>query len=409
MKVREEFPADAPVDVPALVAALVTEPPGGPLTVGDERVSEFLTAFGRRLLAPGTVRRHPELGSLAFFLRRGGLARSLADLSTPSGALRFPRGLVFHLPPANVDTVFVYAWALAALAGNHNVVRISPRSGGVAAAVLDALRETLADGHPAVAHSQRMVTYDRDDAVTAVLSAACDLRVIWGGDESVRRLRAIALPPGARDLVFPDRSSFCVLSAAGWLAAPATERRSLAERLCTDVYWFDQAACSSPRTLFWVGTPEVARRAGAELSAELLAVVGARAPQVPTSMVLHKYVTAFGLAAEGVADRIRFAGNAVTHLDLSAADGPLRDWLGAGTFAWARLDRLADLAGMVRRRDQTVTHFGFGAAELTELARACGGRGVDRIVPVGRALDFAPVWDGYELLREFTRLTTVTT
>ena len=31
-------------------------------------------------------------------------------------------------------------------------------------------------------------------------------------------------------------------------------------------------------------------------------------------------------------------------------------------------------------------------------------RGVDRIVPVGRTLDFALVWDGHDLIRELSRV-----
>ena len=102
-------------------------------------------------------------------------------------ALIFPRGNVFHVPPANVDTIFVYSWALSALAGNHNVVRISERSAAAADTILQALNDTLADADPVIGRTQRMITYGRDDAVTAALSQWCDLRVIWGGDAAVER------------------------------------------------------------------------------------------------------------------------------------------------------------------------------------------------------------------------------
>ena len=35
------------------------------------------------------------------------------------------------------------------------------------------------------------------------------------------------------------------------------------------------------------------------------------------------------------------------------------------------------------------------------------GSGIDRIVPIGHALDFAAVWDGKDLVTELLRLTTV--
>jgi hypothetical protein len=62
---------------------------------------------------------------------------------------------------------------------------------------------------------------------------------------------------------------------------------------------------------------------------------------------------------------------------------------------------------MLRRQDQTLTYFGFTADEMVSFAQRAGGRGIDRIVPMWRALEFSTVWDGYDLLREFTRLVTV--
>src|SRR5229473_1854189 len=99
---QQRFPAGPDVEASVLLDELAAEPEGGPLAVGDPRVADFLAGLARRLLTPGGVR-------------------------------RFPRGLVFHVPPANVDTIFVYSWALSALAGNRNVVRISPRAAGAAA------------------------------------------------------------------------------------------------------------------------------------------------------------------------------------------------------------------------------------------------------------------------------------
>ncbi|KXK61017.1 gamma-glutamyl phosphate reductase [Micromonospora rosaria] len=405
--VVERFPAGGPVTVEDLLAALRSAPTDGPLTVGDERVVEFLVAFARRLLRPAVARRHPELASLGFFLRRGELARVRDRVAETPGELRFPRGLVFHVPPANVDTIFVYSWALAALAGNSNVVRISSRSAGAADAVLDALNETLADAHPALRETQRMVTYGRDDAVTAALSVAADLRVIWGGDGSVTDLRRHPLAPHARDVTFPDRSSFTVIGVAGWLAASEAERDAAALGLYNDAYWFDQAACSSPRAVYWIGPAADAATAQADLRARLRAVLDGKRPEVDAAMAVQKRVATYGLAVEGTATGIRFDGNDLATVELTGPGDIPRRWLGVGTFPQARVDALADLAPVVVRRDQTVTHFGLDAAELTAFARTVAGRGIDRLVPIGTALDFAATWDGYDLMREFTRITTV--
>jgi len=287
-------------------------------------------------------------------------------------------------------------------------VRISARSADAADAVLDSLNASLADADPVVARTQRMVTYGRDDDVTAALSAWCDLRVIWGGDRAVGDLRRHPLRPSARDLTFPDRTSYAAVSVPGWRAADPTTRRAAVTGLANDVYWFDQAACASPRTVFLVGDPGPAATVREELLAELERVVEARGWQVDAAMAVQKRVAAYGLAATGAADALDFAGNAVTGITLTGADRLPRHWLGAGAFPFATVAALTDLVPLIQRRDQTFSQFGFTRDELASFAAALGGRGIDRIVPFGSALTFSAVWDGYDLPREFTRLTVLT-
>jgi hypothetical protein len=398
---RSRFPTGGDID-----AAGLTAPSDDRLAVGDPRVTDFLARFARRLLAPAVARRHPELGSLGFFLRPAELHRAVEHMSQP-GAYVFPRGNVFHVPPANVDTIFVYSWALSALAGNHNVVRISERSAAAADTVLAALNDTLADADPVIARTQRMVTYGRDDKVTAALSAWCDLRVIWGGDAAVANIRRHPLRPSGRDITFPDRTSWAALSVPGWRAADPAARRAATTGFANDAYWFDQAACSSPRTVFLVGDPDHADEVRDELIALLSEVVAGRGWEIDAAMAVEKRVNAYGLAATGAARSLRYAGNAVTAMSLTGTDVLPRRWLGAGAFPFVTAGSLAELVPVMNRQDQTFSHFGFAADELREFAAALGGRGVDRIVPFGSALTFSSIWDGYDLPREFTRLTTL--
>ena len=40
---------------------------------------------------------------------------------------------------------------------------------------------------------------------------------------------------------------------------------------------------------------------------------------------------------------------------------------------------------------------------MRRLARSINGRGIDRFVPIGQALAFGSVWDGLDLLHEFSK------
>ncbi|MFI5935057.1 acyl-CoA reductase [Actinoplanes sp. NPDC051494] len=388
----------------------LTAPSADRLTVGDPRVVDFLARFARKLLAPAIARRHPELGSLGYFLRPAELNRAAARMRRDDNTYVFPRGNVFHVPPANVDTIFVYSWALSALAGNHNVVRISSRSAGAAETVLETLNATLDGADPVIGRTQRMVTYGRDDTLTAALSAWSDLRVIWGGDSAVEAIRKHPLRPSARDLTFPDRTSWAALSVPGWQGADPAARRAAVLGFSNDAYWFDQAACSSPRTVFLVGgTPDDAAGAKEEFLVLLAEIVEQRGWVIDAAMAVEKRVNAYELAATGAVSAMAFPDNSITSLTLTGPGTAPRRWIGAGAFPFAHVATLTELVPAMNRQDQTFSHFGFAPADLRVFADELGGRGVDRIVPFGSALTFSAIWDGYDLPREFTRLTTLET
>jgi hypothetical protein len=404
--VVQYFPAGPETGVDEFLAGLARPPTVG-LAVGDARIRAFLESLGRRLLSPPVARRHPELAPLGFFLRPAALDSALQGADSHAGHYRSPRGIVLHIPPSNVDTIFGYSWTLSALAGNTNVVRVSSRAGQAAWTLIKLIGEVAGHADPVVARTQRLIGYARDDTVTARLSESCDLRVIWGGDEAIRHVRTIALPVAGRDLTFPDRSSFTAISADGWLNADSSVRDRVVRGFYNDIYWFDQAACSSPRAVFWIGGDDACQAARHDFYALLRRVVDKRGPSVDTSMAVEKRVATYGLAADGTVNTIRFAGNALSTATLVAPELMPRRWLGIGTLLDGRADRLSDLVPMVCRRDQTLTHFGFDRETLIVFAQALGGRGVDRIVPIGSALEFTSTWDGYDLMREFTRLTTI--
>ena len=47
----------------------------------------------------------------------------------PAFPPRLGRGLLFHVAPSNVPTMFVYTYVIAILAGNANIIRLSTRRG----------------------------------------------------------------------------------------------------------------------------------------------------------------------------------------------------------------------------------------------------------------------------------------
>lgn len=387
------------------VVSILTAPEEPDLPFSD-RILDFCARFSQAIFKDREASRYPELAALGFWMRKAELVRLRAEFEKTGrpDTVAVPRGLVFHVPPANVDTIFVYSWLLAALAGNRNVIRMSSRRAPQSEILLRLWRELVEQAAPEMERNTVVVSYGHEEDATRALSLACDVRVIWGGDHTVTEIRKFPLRPHARELTFPDRSSLAVIQADRYAELGEPERAKLAERFFNDAYWFDQMACSSPRLVVWCGGPDVVRRASQEFWTALAECVERKGYASAAAIHMRKLV----FACEAIIDqpvREYRRDREATVLELETLAGPPREACGGGLFFSARVSNLMELAPVLGRRDQTMTHFGFQGRELRDFARRLAGRAIDRMVPVGQALAFHRFWDGYDLLHEFCRLT----
>lgn len=370
----------------------------------DPVVMEFCAAFAQRLSR--RARGFPELQALAFWMRRAELARLKADFEALANdrTVLMPRGLVFHVPPANVDTIFIYSWLMSVLAGNRNVIRLSSRETEQMDLILDVLNETLAEDAFAPMQSNTvMLSYGHDQAITTALSLAADVRVIWGGDRTVTTIRQSPLAPHATELTFPDRFSLAAVHAQRYLQETQEQHRTLAERFFNDAFWFDQMGCSSPRLLVWVGDDAAVKAASQTFFRHLQAVTTAKGYQVDTATAISKLTFGLQAALNHPVERFERLSNEVAVLPLAHFAEVRGEFCGAGLFYQLAANDLTDLVPHIERRDQTLSHHGFEPGELRQLVTQLNGRGLDRLVPFGEALNFNRYWDGYDLLQAFTR------
>jgi hypothetical protein len=367
-------------------------------------VVQLCARFSRAILTDPEALRYPELVALGYWMREAELVRlrrQFEELGSDDTVL-VPRGLIFHIPPANVDTMFVYSWLLAALTGNRNVIRISRQRAAPVDILLRLWRATLAGASDAARASTVIVSYGHEPEPTALCSAACDVRVIWGGDRTVATIRETPLPPHAKELAFSDRFSLSAIKVDAYLAASPEERNKLAASFFNDAFWFDQMGCSSPRLLVWCGSAEAAAGASRSFFRDLAAQVRAKKYLLPPAVRIQKLVFSCEAVLDLPVSDYRAESDVVV-LRLDSLEGFRREHCGGGLFYEVTVDSLARIAPHLERRDQTLACYGFSKDELGALVRELGGRAIDRIVPIGQALQFHRYWDGYDLLQEFCR------
>lgn len=359
-----------------------------------------------RHLRKGRLSEEPAVAALSYWIRPASirqLAEKWREENRVLDLVRVPRGVVFHLPPTNVDTLFVYSWILSAAVGNANVIRISPRALEATRPLLAVVSQLLLE-HRQIGSTTAFVSYGHDARFTEELSSA-DIRVIWGGDESVRAIRTVPLPPNSSEVAFADRFSLAALDADAVERLGPPELLDLARKFFNDVFWFDQLGCASPRAIVWCGETPVIDRAADRFWNAVQEEVERRGTEIPASTAVAKLVYSAELSIDGVASEVEWRDSRLTRARSAGGMDFQRESPGGGMFIEHRVPSLPAISPMLVRKDQTLTYFGIPESDLLEVA--CSAAGIDRCVPVGTALEFGRFWDGLDLLATFSRIVDV--
>jgi hypothetical protein len=299
-----------------------------------------------------------------------------------------------------VETVFLYSWALSYLAGNANIVRlpqaISPRM----RAIVDLFLERLEAQRD---ESQLFVHYPSQGDLGAKISARSDARVVWGGDVKVALFALLPLRNGGKSIWFGDRFSFSTINGAALDKLDEPTLRALAKKLHNDVFVFDQMACSSPHALYVVGDAAT-HHAGVRRLLDASALEWKMDdPKAHVGHAIGKMTAAFYAAGTGRASSVNWQN---TNLTSVVASAPERQDIrvGGGFLSVVFVRSLDEIPSFIRESDQTITYFGWERSEVETVAASRIGPGVSRWAPIGTALDFDFIWDGYDIPFELTRL-----
>lgn len=364
----------------------------------DHAVS-VLNALSRKFMVAPEAKAAPQILAFGFWLRKSAIKeveRQLHPVSDTRYAV--PRGLAFHLPPSNVDTLFAYSWALSFLVGNTNVVRLPSEINPITAFLTRTIIETLAEF--GLDTSQYFCSFSKDNDLVRDISALSDLRVIWGGDEKVLAVSRFPVRPDGLSIGFPDRKSISIISTLGFAALNDVQQLDLARKLYNDIYWFDQLGCGSPRALIWLGDGPDLRL---EFYKALQEVIDDKKLQTETDVAISKFVFANEMIGTKLSSSAKRYSNELSVLQADIQHGLLENTHGGGILFDCRCETVSEIVPLVQRNLQTITHFGFSKDEMEELKSIINGQGGFRIVYLGEALSFAPLWDGLDLITMFTR------
>lgn len=364
----------------------------------DNRVIDFLGDLSKQILKDPRVKSYPDVVTYAFWIRKNALLKMKERYA--SEFLRVGRGMAFHIAPSNVAVSFALSFTSALLAGNASVVRVSNKAFVQVEIIADAISALYDTEYSDMKPYLTLVRYEHDEEITQALSDICDIRIIWGGNQTIEIIRKASLKPRAVELTFADRHSIALIDADVYLSGNS---EAITKDFYLDSYYSDQNACSAPRIVVWIGTQKDKAK---QMFWSCLRQQVEKEYEFKPIMAIDKLTALCRLAAEhdNIAELVE-QDNKMCRVRLKKLIPELMDYkTGGGYFFEYDAEDLREIIPILGKSCQTVGYYGIDPIEIKKLLFETNVRGIDRIVPLGHTMDLSVIWDGYNMLDTMSRV-----
>lgn len=387
-----------------------------PKIAGREPFSAEILAFcgavSKELMKVPEGKNYPDIITLGFWLRKGSTEALRRRLFLEDGNIHAGRGVVFHVAPSNVPVNFAYSLFAGLLCGNANIVRVPSRDFPQVSIIVKAVKKALRE-HPGMASYICLMRYGHEQEINDWLSALCDVRIIWGGDATITEIRKSPLRPRATEVTFADRFSLAVIDAVAYGALTEQEKKKTARGFYNDTYLTDQNACTSPRAVIWLNSAgenkEDVKKVRSEFWNSLWEIVEqeyAFQDIQGVNKLTKKYLLAAAGEIKARESRLsERADNRLVCVEMDKVTDTATEYFdNAGYFLEYVTEDILDLKALCNNdRCQTIGYV--GKKEMFFPLIKAGVKGIDRVVPIGKTMDFDLIWDGYNLVERLSRTT----
>lgn len=319
------------------------------------------------------------------------------------------RGLVCHWLAGNVQILGMFALVQSIISKNVNLLKVSSRDDGVFTDILSEFKGveyTTGDGHTikgddllktiAVVYFSRYADYLGEE-----MSKQADVRIAWGGRESVETVSGYPARYDAETVIFGPKLSYSVIAKEE--LASVQEAKKLARKVSVDVSVFDQTGCASPHNLYVEEGGEVSPEEFIDILGDSMQKTEL---QIPKPLMSPEQVSQIH-SIRGVYDFKGTVKGSETMSwtllldDLDEIDKPVY----SRVLFVHKVKSIMDSLKYIDENTQTV-----GVAAPTEkalqFATEATKRGVMRLPLIGRMLNFEMPWDGIFLFDRLVKWNT---
>lgn len=366
-------------------------------------VLEFLSCLSTEVLKDLELSDFPDIAAFAFFIREGNLLRLAKKHDIRE--FRRGRGWVFHIAPSNVPLNFAYSLTFSLLAGNSNIVRLPSKEYYQVSAICSAIRRIIQNPkYSQLAYMINLVKYGHNEEITKAISDISSVRIVWGGDETIKKIREIPLPLSSFDIGFINKYSAAVISSEQILCSEPEKLNKLAANFYSDAYLFDQHGCSSPKLVIWCGKDSEIQQAQEIFWGKVESIVEAKY-DLQQIHAVDKFVDMCQLSIKDSDIVLIKNSNYLYRISVPQTSGLIGSYQGSnGVFLESSVSSILDIPNMMGENFQTLTYFGFEKHQFESVIFNLKNQGLDRIVPIGQAFNMETIWDGMDLIRTLSRV-----
>ena len=345
----------------------------------SKRVVGFFSGLSREILKDRRSRNYVDVMSYAYWIRRASIENEKAK--HPDRNNRIGRGVAFHVAPSNVPVNFAVSMTSSLLAGNATMIRVSNKNFEQVDIICDAINRLLCGECKDMRDYLCIIRYEHSELITQELSNLCDVRIVWGGNNTINEIRKASLPPRAIEMTFADRYSVAVIN--------------------SDAYYSDQNACSSPRLVVWMGNKVNEAR---ELFWKKMNLLVEKDYDMKPIQAIDKFtsLSILGMGYDGV--HLVSDNNLVVRVEIDKLYPELMNYKnGGGYFFEYKTRKLDDIVPVLTKKCQTISVLGIDKQDILDIVFKYGVRGVDRVVELGETMELEFIWDGYKMIEEMSR------
>ena len=372
----------------------------GPYEIFDKKIVNFLNEVSTKILKSKKCNKFSDLVTFAFWCRK----KNIQTLSYKykSNNLVIGRGCVLHICPTNVPMNFAYSLAFGLVSGNNNIVKLPSKNFFQVKYLLEVINYILKKKKFAFLKRRiKFIKYGHEEEISRSLSKIVNARLLWGGDETIRLFKTFETKPRCIDLCFSNRVSGSIVNLDKLKKLKFKQLENVVYKFYNDSYLMDQQGCSSPKVVFWLGKKNNKIK---EKFWQILSSIVEKNYGFDLSLTNKKteFMSELVLKEKKIAG-IKFKNLKVIRYQMKNLNNIDKLQNSYGIFLEVRLTNISKIKKLINERFQTLTYYGLEKKKLIDLISKNNLKGVDRIVPFGRAFDMGHIWDGFDIILSLSR------